>query len=144
MLLSIEVRSSGVDATPFTVEVRVVPDSPNVLVLMIGTVLPVTPFTVVDKVLALEVLLTPDTADDVAAMPLTVEVRVFVDKESVLVVAAPSTEAGVTLTQFVPLYWSRLLETRDEMATPVPCILATLLPASVPVTSPDSERLDSD
>ena len=91
------------DANPFTVEVRVVPERPIAFVLIIGTVLPVTPFTLVLIVFALEVLLTADTADDVAATPLTVDVRVLVDRDSELVVAAPSIEAGVTLTQLVPL-----------------------------------------
>ena len=93
------------------VEVRVVPDSPSALLFMIGTVLLITPFTVVLSVLALEVLLieftigtvlpvtpltvvlivfaldvllTPETAGDVAATPLTVDVSVLVDRDSEL------------------------------------------------------------
>ena len=147
------------------VEIRVVPDSPSILVLMIGTVLLVTPFTVVLSVLALEVLLmefiigtvllvipltvvlmvlalevllTPDTAEDVVATPLTVEVRVLVERDSEFVVAVANTEAGVTLTQLVPLllYCSRLPLASDDMETGVPCIFPTVLAPRSPVTSP--------
>ena len=86
MLLSRDDKFNPVEAKPFIVEVSVVPDRPSVLLLMIGTVPPVTPLTVVLMVLALEVLLTPDTAADVTATPFTVDVNVFVDRESELVV----------------------------------------------------------
>lgn len=73
-----------VAATPFTVDVRVLPDSDMVFELMIGTAVPDTPFTVVLRVFEVDVLLTPDTDEEVAATPFTVDVRVLPNKDRVL------------------------------------------------------------
>ena len=88
MLESIGDKFTADDDTPFTVLVIVEPEKVTTFVLIIGTAAPVTPFTVVVKLFADEVLLTPLTALDVAATPFTVDVNVLVDNARVLVVVA--------------------------------------------------------
>jgi hypothetical protein len=73
-------------AIPFTVLVKLLPDNDNALVLIIGTVAPVTPLTVVDKTFPEEVLLTVFTAVVLAATPFTVEVIVLPVEPNTLVV----------------------------------------------------------
>src|SRR3954454_11835909 len=90
------------EATPFTVEVKVVPLNAKAFELIIFTPAPVTPFTVVVNVLVDEVLLTPLIAFDVAAIPFTVEVSVFVASDKVLVV--------------VPVWF-------DQLNTPAPFVV---------------------
>jgi hypothetical protein len=66
-------KSKPDEATPFTVEVSVVPLNDKAFELIILTPVPVTPLTVVFKVFADEVLLTLFTARDDAVTPFTVE-----------------------------------------------------------------------
>ena len=103
-----EDRSSGAEATPFMVEVTLDPDRLSALVLMIGTVLPATPFTVVDKVLALEVLLTEFTIGTVLPVtPFTVVDRVLAfevlptEFTAAVVAATPLTVLVIVLTGLV-------------------------------------------
>ena len=82
-------------ATPLTVVVIVLVVDASLMEFTMGTVEPVTPFTVVLSALTLDVLLTPDTALEVAATPLTVDVRVLPDRPSALVVPVV-TDVGLT------------------------------------------------
>ncbi len=87
-----------VPVTPFTVVVRVLELDAFATELTIGTVLPETPFTEVLKLLPLEVLLTELTAGAVADTPFTVLVMVLVVLVSVWVVAPLSTVAAAVYT----------------------------------------------
>ena len=99
------VRSNALEAIPLTVEVILSPLNDNAFVLIMFTPAPVTPFTVVFKVLAEDVLLTLLTASDVAAIPLTVEVSVLPDKDNalelIIFTPAPVTPFTVVLKVFV-------------------------------------------
>ena len=75
--------SNAFDASPLMVLVRFEPVNDKALVLMIGTVAPAIPFTVVNKVLALLVLLTLFTAGAVADIPFTILVMVLTDELNV-------------------------------------------------------------
>ena len=74
------------DATPFTVDVKVLADDDKALVLIILTPVPATPFTVVVKVLVEEEFETLFTAGALAETPFTVDVMVFTEEVKVLVV----------------------------------------------------------
>ena len=117
MLPTVPLAIEVVAATPFTVFT-----SPPacvrafVFVFMIGTVVPVTPFTVVLNVLALLVLFTPLTALEVAATPFTVLVSVLVLRVSVFVVAPVIAEKGVFFT--TPLY---IVNTLSVLKAAVAC-----------------------
>ncbi len=84
------------EAMPFTVEVRPVAWSKAItLVLIILTLAPATPLTVVLRLLPAEVLETVLMITSALAIPLTVEVRVFTPLlTSVLVVLAVRKAAG--------------------------------------------------
>jgi|SRR6185503_3197817 hypothetical protein len=113
MLESKEFKLNAILATPFTVLVKLPPDKPNVLELIIltppeatpftvdvrvfvlefsalelikFTPAPATPFTTVESVLAELLLLTEFTIGEVALTPLTTLVRVFVTEPKVWVV----------------------------------------------------------
>ena len=70
-------------ATPFTVVNKVLPLLVLLILFTIGTVAPTTPFTVVNKVFALLVLLTLFTAGAVADIPFTILVMVLTDELNV-------------------------------------------------------------
>ena len=80
-------------ATPFTVDVRLLPLSESALVLTIGTAVPATPLIVVVRLLADDVLATLLTAGAVADTPLTLLVIVLPDVDNALVVAAATAGA---------------------------------------------------
>ena len=90
--------SNPVLATPLIFVTKLVPLKLVVFVLMIFTPVPATPFTVVNKVLAVDVFDIVDTAFDVAAIPFTVLVKVFPDKAKVLVVAPVNWLTAILLT----------------------------------------------
>jgi hypothetical protein len=126
-----------VDVMPFTVLVKVLPDKPNVLVV-VGTKparlipVPETPLTVVVSVVPDKVFETPLTVLLVDTIPLTVLVKVLPDRPRVLVVVgiipARLIAAPVTpLTVVVRLDPDKLFEIEFTIATDVPVTPLTVV-----------------
>jgi hypothetical protein len=133
------VRLRAVEATPFTVERSSFEAlSESALLLMIFTEEPATPFTVVESEFTDDVLLTELMILAEAAVPLMVEVRVFVPLLTKVLVTARA--LGATFTKSVPLYWRILPVARAVRFTLVPRIFSTVVAPNVPVTSPARAR----
>jgi hypothetical protein len=113
-----------VAAIPFTVLVSALDVAASVLLLMMGTVAPDTPFTVVSNVLAELVLSTEFTAGAVAATPFTVLVSVLTELDIVWVVA---TDPGDCVTSLPVASKPRLLAMVPEAGVNVAATPFTVL-----------------
>ena len=98
------------------------------------TVVEVIPFTVVDKELALLVLLIEFTAGAVTAMPLTVEVIMFAKLLNVLVVVTGAAFDGAQFVPFQERTWP--FEAPVVVPSGEPFIFETTDVPKLPVTSP--------
>lgn len=123
---------TGVLEIPFTVLVKAPLESPNALPLIIFTELPVIPFTVVVKLFADELLSTVLTLLLVAAIPLTVLVKVLPEIANVCVVAGvmDARLIGVLATPFtvvVRLLPDKMLEIEFTNGTDAPVTPLTVV-----------------
>ena len=102
----------------------------------------VIPFTVVDKALALLVLLIEFTAGAVTAIPLTVEVIIFAELLNVLVVVAGAAFEGTQLFPFQERTWP--FEAPVVFPKGEPFIFETTDGPRLPVTSPATLAVKAD
>jgi cytochrome c biogenesis protein CcdA len=108
---------------------------------MIFTEEPATPLTVVESAFTDEVLLTVLISDAEAAVPLIVEIKVFVPLLTRVFVTARA--LGATFTKSVPLYWRIFPVASAVRLTLVPRIFSTVVDERVPVTSPAMANPDT-